>query len=140
MLLPSRTKYRKQMKGRNRGVASRGTELNFGEYGIKALDACHITSRQIEAARKSITGLTKRGGKLWIMIFPSKPITTKALGVRMGSGKGSVDHYVAVIKPGKILFELSGVDMVTAREAFKRATSKLPIEVKFVHNNDVSNL
>lgn len=132
MLLPARTKYRKQMKGRLRGVANRGVELNFGEYGLKALDQGMLTSRQIEAARKSITGFTKRGGRLWIMVFPSKPITQKPLAVRMGSGKGAVDHYVAPIRPGKILFELSGVDIELAKTAFDRAARKLPFKTKFI--------
>lgn len=130
--MPKRTKYRKQMKGRIRGIATRGIELNFGEYGLKALGSGRLTSRQIEAARKSITGYTKRGGRLWIMVFPSKPITKKPLEVRMGKGKGSVDHYVAVVRPGKIIFEISGVDRQSAIEAFERATRKLPFKTSFI--------
>lgn len=136
MLMPARTKYRKMMKGRIRGVATRGIELNFGEYGLKALDLGKLSSRQIESARKSITGYTKRGGRLWIMVFPSKPITKKPLEVRMGKGKGAVDHYVAVIKPGKVLFEISGVTEDLAREAFDRAARKLPFKTKFVSSSD----
>jgi large subunit ribosomal protein L16 len=136
MLMPSRTKYRKQMKGRIRGVASRGVELNFGEYGLKAMAGGKLTSRQIEAARKSITGFTKRGGRLWIMVFPAKPITKKPLEVRMGKGKGSVDHYVAVVRPGKIIFEMAGVDKTLATEAFDRAARKLPFKTKFISDDD----
>ena len=110
MLIPKRTKFRKMMRGKNRGISHRGAELSFGEFGLKAMDRGFVSSRQIESARKAITGATKRGGKMWIRIFPAKPITKKPLEVRMGKGKGAVDHYVAVIKPGKILFELSGLE------------------------------
>jgi large subunit ribosomal protein L16 len=132
MLLPKRTKFRKTMKGKNRGLSQRGSELSFGEFGLKALDRGFVSSRQIESARKAITGATKRGGKMWIRIFPSKPVTKKPLEVRMGKGKGAVDHYVAVIKPGKMLFELSGLDEATAREAFRLAATKLPFKTKFM--------
>lgn len=120
------------MKGKNRGISHRGAELSFGEFGLKAMDRGFVSSRQIEAARKAITGATKRGGKMWIRIFPSKPVTKKPLEVRMGKGKGAVDHYVAVIKPGKILFELSGLDEATAKEAFRLASTKLPFKTKFM--------
>lgn len=136
MLMPKRTKYRKTMRGRNRGVSMRGATISFGEYALKAMDRCYLSSRQIEAARKTITGATKRGGKVWIRIFPDKPITKKALETRMGKGKGAVDHYAAVIKPGKILFEISGIDETLAREAFKLAAAKLPIKTKFISAED----
>jgi large subunit ribosomal protein L16 len=136
MLMPKRTKYRKTMRGRNRGVSMRGATLSFGEFALKAMDRCYLSSRQIEAARKTITGATKRGGKVWIRVFPDKPITKKALETRMGKGKGAVDHYAAVIKPGKILFEISGIDETLAREAFKLAAAKLPIKTKFISAED----
>lgn len=132
MLLPKRTKFRKTMRGKNRGISQRGAELSFGEFGLKAMDRGFVSSRQIESARKAITGATKRGGKMWIRIFPSKPITKKPLEVRMGKGKGAVDHYVAVVKPGKIIFELSGIDDATAKEAFRLAATKLPFKTKFL--------
>lgn len=135
MFLPKRTKYRKQMRGKNRGVSHRGFELNFGEYGLKAIDNGHLTSRQIESARKAITGATKRGGKVWIRVFPYKPITKKPLEVRMGKGKGAVDHYSTPIKRGKIMFELAGVEKEIAMEAFKRATAKLPMRTSFISQN-----
>ena len=137
MLLPSRTKFRKQMRRKNRGVSSRGYELNFGEFGLKALENVYMTSRQIEAARKAITGSTKRGGKLWIRVFPDVPITKKPLEVRMGKGKGAVDHYSARIKSGTILFELSGVDLATAKEAFKRAAAKLSTKTRLISQEDI---
>lgn len=136
MLMPKRTKFRKMMRGRNRGVSQRGATVSFGEYGLKALDRCYLTSRQIEAARKTITGATKRGGKLWIRVFPSKPITRKPLETRMGKGKGGVEYYAAVVKPGKILFEISGVEEKLATEAFKLAAAKLPIKTKIVSSED----
>jgi len=132
MLSPKRTKYRKQHRGRLKGKACCGNKLNFGDYGLQALEPIWITSRQIEATRRTITRYTKRGGKLWINIFPDKPITARAAESRMGSGKGSVDYWVAVVKPGMILFELSGVSTIIAKEALKIASSKLPIKVKFV--------
>lgn len=137
MLMPKRTKYRKQMKGKNRGVASRGFDLSFGEFALKATTRGQISSRQIESARKTITGITKRAGKMWIMIFPDKPITKKPLEVRMGKGKGSVDHYAINIKPGKILFELSGVEESIAKEAFLKAASKLPVRTKFINDSSL---
>lgn len=137
MLLPKRTKYRKQQKGRNRGLAYRGSGVAFGDYGLVALEPYWITSRQIEAARRTITGYIKRGGKVWIRIFPDKPITQKPAETRMGGGKGSVDHWVAVIKPGRVLFELGGVREEIAMEAMKRAAQKLPIKCKIITRDDV---
>lgn len=132
MLLPKKAKYRKRFKGRIRGVAKGGSGLDFGDYGLKALESCAMSSRQIEAARKAIVGRTKRGGKLWIRVFPDKPVTKKPPETRMGGGKGPVDHYVAVIKPGRIIFELAGVEEKTALEALERAAAKLPIKTKVV--------
>jgi len=132
MLLPKKAKYRKQFRGKIKGVAQRGSRLNFGEFGLKALEPCWITSRQIEAARKAIVGRTKRGGKIWIRIFPDKPVTKKPAEVRMGKGKGPVDHYVAVVKPGRIIFELAGVEENVAVEALERAAQKLSIKTRIV--------
>src|SRR5215475_13400536 len=132
MLQPKRTKYRKQFKGRNRGVAQRGTKVSYGEYGLKSLELGQITARQLEAARRAMSRHIKRGGKVWIRIFPDKPITRKPLEVRMGSGKGAVEGWVAVVKPGRVLFEISGVPEADARQAFKLAAAKLPIETKFL--------
>ena len=132
MLQPKKTKYRKQFKGRNRGVATRGAAVNFGEFGLKSTERARITARQIEAARRSITRHIKRGGKLWIRIFPDKPITKKPLEVRQGKGKGPVEYWVALIQPGKILFELEGVAEGLAREAFVLAAAKLPVKTVFV--------
>ena len=132
MLQPKRTKYRKQMKGKNRGLASQGNKVSFGEYGLKATDRGRITARQIEAARKAMTRHIRREGKIWIRIFPDKPITKKPLEVRQGKGKGNVEYWVAQIQPGKILYEMSGVDENLAKEALKLAASKLPIDTKFV--------
>ena len=131
-LMPKRTKYRKMMKGRNRGKATRGTELAYGEYGLQALEGGWITSNQIEAARVAMTRFIKRGGKVWIKIFPDKPITKKPAETRMGSGKGSVEYWVAVVKPGRILFEMSEVDENLAKEALRLAAHKLPVKTKFV--------
>ncbi len=127
MLQPKRTKYRKQHKGRNRGLAKGGAKVSFGDFGLKATARGRITSRQIEAARRTITRAIKRGGKIWIRIFPDKPITQKPLEVRMGSGKGNVEYWVAEIKPGRVLFEIAGVTEDLAREAFKLASAKLPV-------------
>ena len=132
MLQPARTKYRKQMKGKNRGLASQGNKVSFGEYGLKATDRGRITARQIEAARKAMTRHIRRGGKIWIRIFPDKPITKKPLEVRQGKGKGNVEYWVAQIQPGRILYEMSGVDENLAKEALKLAAAKLPVETKFV--------
>lgn len=132
MLQPKRTKYRKQFKGRNRGVATRGTEVSFGQYGLKATAAGFITSRQIEAARRALTRHIKRGGKVWIRVFPDKPITKKPLEVRQGKGKGSVEYWVAVIQPGRVLFEMEGISAEMARVALKLAAAKLPMTTNFV--------
>ena len=132
MLQPKTTKYRKQMKGKNRGLASQGNKVSFGEYGLKATDRGRITARQIEAARKAMTRHIRRGGKIWIRIFPDKPITKKPLEVRQGKGKGNVEYWVAQIKPGRILYEMSGVDENLAKEALKLAGAKLPVDTKFV--------
>jgi len=132
MLQPKKTKYRKQFKGRNRGIATRGAAVSFGEYGLKAAERARLTARQIEAARRSITRHIKRGGKLWIRIFPDKPITKKPLEVRQGKGKGPVEYWVALVQPGKILFEVEGVPEALAREAFVLAAAKLPVKTVFV--------
>jgi len=132
MLMPKRVKYRKTHRGRMKGKAGRGTEMVFGEYGLRALEPCWMTSRQIEAARRAIVRHMKRSGKYWIRIFPDKPVTKKAAETRMGSGKGAVDHWVAVVKPGRILFEVSGVREPVAREAMRLAAHKLPIKTQFV--------
>ncbi len=132
MLQPKRTKYRKVMKGRLRGVATRGHKVSFGEYGLKATVHGFITARQIEAARRALTRFIKRGGRVWIRIFPDKPITKKPLEVRMGSGKGNPEYWVAPVKPGTVLYEMEGVDEAHAREAFKLAAAKLPVKTIFV--------
>ncbi len=132
MLAPKRVKFRKQMKGRRRGKAQSGNTLNFGDFGVKAADAAWITSRQIEAARIAMTRFIKRGGKIWIRIFPDKPITKKAAETRMGKGKGAPEEWVAVVRPGRVLYEIEGVDEVTAREAFRLAAHKLPIRTTFL--------
>jgi large subunit ribosomal protein L16 len=132
MLMPKRTKYRKAHRGRNKGRASRGAQVSFGDYGLQALEPSWITSRQIEAARRAIVRHVRRGGKLWIRIFPDKPVTAKPAETRMGSGKGNFDHWVAVVKPGRVLFEITGVEESAAREAFRLASQKLPIRTQFV--------
>ena len=132
MLAPKRVKFRKQMKGRRRGKAQSGNTLNFGDFGVKAADAAWITSRQIEAARVAMTRFIKRGGKIWIRIFPDKPITKKAAETRMGKGKGAPEEWVAVVRPGRVLYEIEGVDEATAREAFRLAAHKLPIRTTFL--------
>ena len=137
MLQPKRTKYRKQFKGRNRGVAQRGNKVSFGEYGLKSTACGAITARQIEASRRAATRTMKRGGKVWIRIFPDKPMTKKPAETRMGSGKGAVDHYVAVVKPGRIMFELGGVRSDLAIEALNRAAQKMPIKCKIIGREDV---
>jgi large subunit ribosomal protein L16 len=137
MLMPTRLKHRKQHRGRNKGKATRGFEFNYGDFALKALEPAWITSRQIEAARRAIVRQMKRTGQLWIRIFPDKPVTMKAAETRMGSGKGNVDHYVAVVKPGRIMFEIGGVDEVTAREAFRLAAAKLPIATLFTRREVV---
>ena len=131
MLVPSRVKYRKQQRGRRSGLATRGSDLAFGQYGLKALEAAWITNRQIEAARRAMTRYVKRGGKVWIRIFPDKPITAKPAETRMGKGKGAPEQWVAVVRPGKILFEMEGVSEKEAREAMKLAAAKIPILTRF---------
>ncbi len=132
MLQPKRTKFRKQQKGRNRGLAQVSNKVSFGQYGIKATSRGRITARQIEAARRAITRHVKRGGKLWIRIFPDVPITKKPVEVRMGKGKGNVEYWIAQIQPGRMLYEIEGVTEEVAREAFRRAAAKLPVQVSFV--------
>lgn len=132
MLQPSRRKYRKEHKGRNKGIATRGTKVSFGEFGLKAIGRGRITARQIEAARRAMTRHIKRGGRIWIRIFPDKPISKKPAEVRMGNGKGNPEYWVAEIQPGKVLYEMDGVDEALAREAFRLAAAKLPIETVFV--------
>lgn len=132
MLQPKRTKYRKQQKLRNRGIATRGAAVSFGEFGLKATTHGRVTARQIESARRAINRCLKRGGKVWIRIFPDKPITQKPLEVRMGSGKGNVEYWVAQIQPGKVLYEIEGVPEALAREAFRLASAKLPVDTTFV--------
>ncbi len=132
MLLPKRVKHRKQQRGRMKGKASRGNKVTYGDYGLMALEPAWITSAQIEAARVAMTRHTKRGGKVWIKIFPDKPITARPADTRMGKGKGNVDYWVCVVKPGKVMFELAGVDETVAREAMRLAANKLPIKCKFV--------
>lgn len=136
MLQPKRTKYRKQMKGRMKGDAGRGTQLAYGTFGIKSMESEFLTARQIEAARIAATRFMKREGSIWIMIFPDKPITKKPLEVRMGKGKGAVEYYAAVVKPGRMLFEVSGVSIETAKEALRLAAQKLPVKTKFVMSRD----
>jgi large subunit ribosomal protein L16 len=131
MLMPKKVKYRKQQRGRMRGKAWRGAEVSFGDYGLKALEPCWLTDRQIEAARVAMTRFVKRGGKVWVRVFPDKPITKKPLEVRMGKGKGAPEGWVCVIRPGRILFEMNGVPVAEARRAFQLASAKLPIKTRF---------
>lgn len=137
-LMPKRTKYRKVQKGRNRGKATRGSKVSYGEYGIQALEAGMITSNQIESARIAMTRHVKRGGKVWIKLFPDKPITKKPAETRMGKGKGAVEFWVAPVKPGRIMFEMSGVAEPVARRALELAAYKLPIKTKFVKGGDIN--
>jgi len=137
MFSPKRTKFRKQQKGKNRGVAWRGSDVSFGDFGMMALEHGRLTSRQIEAGRMAITRKVKRQGNLWIRVFPDKPVTKKPLEVRMGSGKGAVEQWVAVIKPGRVLFELSGVSAAEAKDAFRIAAAKLPIAVRFMARGEL---
>ncbi|GMG88639.1 50S ribosomal protein L16 [Biformimicrobium ophioploci] len=132
MLQPKRTKYRKVQTGRNRGLAQRGSKVSFGEFGLKSVDRGRLTARQIEAARRAMTRHVKRGGKIWIRVFPDKPITEKPLEVRQGKGKGNVEYWVAQIQPGKVLYEMEGVSEELAREAFGLAAAKLPVKTTFV--------
>jgi len=137
MLMPKKTKYRKSFRGRRKGNSKGGNVVSFGDFGIQAVETSYVTGRQIEAARITITRTMKRGGKVWINIFPHKPITKKPAEVRMGSGKGNVEYYVAVVKPGRILFEISGVSEDVAREAMRKAGHKLPMKTKFVMRDNV---
>lgn len=132
MLQPKRTKYRKQFKGRNKGVATRGAKVSFGEYGLRSLELGRITARQIEAARRAMSRHIKRGGKVWIRIFPDKPISKKPLEVRQGSGKGNVEYWVALVQPGRIMFEIEGVPEALAKEALGLAAAKLPVKTAFI--------
>lgn len=132
MLSPKRTKYRKQQKGRMRGVAKGGTDIHFGEFGLQALSAGRVTARQIEAARIAMTRHVKRGGKIWIRVFPDKPISKKPAETRMGKGKGAVEMWVAVVRPGRVLYEMEGVSEEMAREAFRLAAHKLPVKTRFL--------
>ncbi|MDE7362236.1 MAG: 50S ribosomal protein L16 [Oscillospiraceae bacterium] len=136
MLLPKRVKYRRVQRGRRKGVATRGNTVSNGQFGLQALEAAWIKSNQIEAARIAMTRYIKRGGQVWIKIFPDKPVTTKPLGTRMGSGKGSPEYWVAVVKPGRVMFEIAGVSEETAREAMRLAMHKLPIKCKFVKKEE----
>ncbi len=137
MLMPKRVKYRRQHRGKMRGRAKGGTEVNFGEFGLQAQSSSWVTNRQIEAARIAMTRYMKRGGKVWIRIFPHKPYTAKPLEVRMGSGKGAPEGWVAVVKPGKVMFEIAGVSEEVAREAFRLAAHKLPVKTKFVKREEI---
>jgi large subunit ribosomal protein L16 len=137
MLAPKRIKYRKQQKGRMRGMAQRGSQVSFGDYGLKTLQCGYVTSKQIEAARIAITRYVKRGGKIWIRIFPDKPVTKKPAETRMGKGKGSPEGWVAVVKPGRVLYEIKGVTEVVAREAFRLASHKLAVSTRFVSRQDI---
>ena len=137
MLMPKRVKRRRVFRGRMKGKALRGNTITYGEYGLQALDPCWITSNQIEAARIAMTRFMKRGGNVWVKIFPDKPVTEKPAETRMGSGKGSPEYWVAVVKPGRILFELAGVPEETAREAFRLAAHKLPVKTKFVTKEEL---
>lgn len=136
MLSPRRTKFRKQQRGRMEGIATRGSELNFGEFGLQAIEPSWITARQIEASRRAMNRYIRRGGKIWIRIFPDKPITMRPAETRMGSGKGAPEFWVAVVKPGRILFEIAGVPEATAREAMRLASHKLPIKTKFIKREE----
>jgi large subunit ribosomal protein L16 len=140
LLAPSRYKYRKQHRGRMKGAATRGNTLSFGEFGLQALEPCWLTSRQIESARIALTRFMKRGGKVWIRVFPDKPITAKPAETRMGSGKGAVDHYVAVIKPGRVIFEVGGVSEEIAKEAVRLASHKLPVKTRFLVRGEAESV
>ncbi|WP_394022499.1 50S ribosomal protein L16 [Anaerococcus martiniensis] len=138
MLMPKRVKYRRQHRGRMKGEAQRGNQLAYGEYGLQALEATWMTANQIEAARRAMTRYIKRGGQIWIKVFPDKPVSKKPAEVRMGSGKGSPEYWVAVVKPGRVLFEMSGVSEEIAREAMRLAANKLPIKTKFIQRLEVT--
>jgi large subunit ribosomal protein L16 len=139
LLAPSRTKYRRQHRGRMKGEATRGNTIAFGEYALQALEPCWMEARQIEAARIALTRYMKRGGKVWIRIFPDKPITAKPAETRMGSGKGAVDHWVAVVKPGRIIFEIGGVSEEVAKEAIRLASHKLPVKTRFLKREEAES-
>lgn len=138
MLMPKRVKYRRQHRGRMKGEAQRGNQLAYGEYGLQALEATWMTANQIEAARRAMTRYIKRGGQIWIKVFPDKPVSKKPAEVRMGSGKGAPEYWVAVIKPGRVLFEMSGVSEEIAREAMRLAANKLPVKTKFIQRLEVT--
>lgn len=138
MLMPKRVKYRRQHRGRMKGEAQRGNQLTYGEYGLQALEATWMTANQIEAARRAMTRYIKRGGNIWIKVFPDKPVSKKPAEVRMGSGKGAPEYWVAVVKPGRVLFEMSGVSEEVAREAMRLAAQKLPIKTKFIQRLEVT--
>jgi large subunit ribosomal protein L16 len=140
LLAPSRTKYRRQHRGRMKGEAHRGNTLAFGEFGLQALEPCWMEARQIESARIALTRFMKRGGKVWIRVFPDKPITAKPAETRMGSGKGAVDHWVAVIKPGRIIFEIGGVSEEVAKEAVRLAGHKLPVQTRFITRGEAESV
>ena len=140
LLAPSRTKYRRQHRGRMKGEAHRGSTLSFGEFGLQALEACWMEARQIEAARIALTRFMKRGGKVWIRVFPDKPISAKPAETRMGSGKGAVDHWVAVVKPGRIIFEIGGVSEEIAKEAVRLASHKLPVKTRFITKGEAEGV
>ena len=140
MLMPKRVKYRRQHRGRMKGNANRGNQLAYGEFGLQALEACWMTANQIEAARRAMTRYIKRGGNIWIKVFPDKPVSKKPAEVRMGSGKGAPEYWVAVVKPGRMLFEMSGVSEEVAREAMRLAAQKLPIKTKFVKRLEVKEV
>lgn len=136
MLMPKRVKWRKQMRGRRKGRASRGTVIEYGDYGLQALEPAWVTARQIEAARRALVRYMRRRGKVWIRIFPDKPVTQRAAETRMGKGKGAVDHWVAVVKPGRIMFEISGLDEAAAKEAMRLASAKLAVKTKMAYRLD----
>ena len=140
MLMPKKTKFRKQQRGRRGGKAKGGFNIDFGEYGLKALEPCWMTNRQIEAARVAMTRYIKRGGKIWIRVFPDKPVTKKPAETRMGKGKGAPEYWVAVVKPGRIMFEVEGISEELAREAMRLAARKLPIKTKFVRREDTESV
>ena len=140
MLMPKRTKYRKTQRGRRRGAAYRGSNVDFGQFALKAMEACWLTNRQIEAARVALTRHIKRGGKIWIRVFPDKPVTQKPAETRMGKGKGAPEYWVAVVKPGRILFEIEGVDIELARSALQLAAHKLPMKTKFVTRAELEGI
>src|SRR5690348_5125701 len=139
MLVPKRTNYRKMQKGHNRGLAHRGCNIDFGDFGMQAVEPGRVTARQIEAARMAITRHVKRAGKLWIRVFPDRPVTKKPLEVRMGGGKGGVEEWAADVLPGRIMYEISGIDEATAREAFRLAGHKLPVAYRFLHRGEVKS-